>query len=224
MEYIERKFEEFNARMFGGKLPKLPFVLSDAARSLGHVSYRKNHRPDGSICFTDFVMHINTRADLPEDVVEDTIIHEMIHYFIFYHNLIDTSAHGDIFRSIMNSINATYGRHITVSFKDKSPETRQQFVDKRAKWHIIAAIDMSGGKKYVKVLPRIQERIIAFDATVKRIRGFVRVSYFMHDNPFFNAYPVSTALRIFPIEPAKLDENLKGARIVKVTPTQVIVT
>ena len=201
LEYIERKFEEFNARMFGGKLPKLPFVLSDAARSLGHVSY-----------------------DLPEDVVEDTIIHEMIHYFIFYHNLIDTSAHGDIFRSIMNSINATYGRHITVSFKDKSPETRQQFVDKRAKWHVIAAIDMSGGKKYVKVLPRIQERIIAFDATVKRIRGFVRVSYFMHDNPFFNAYPVSTALRIFPIEPAKLDENLKGARIVKVTPTQVIVT
>ena len=44
----------------------------------------------------------NTRVDLPEREVEDTIIYEMIHYHIGYNWLEDASAHGPLFLSIMN--------------------------------------------------------------------------------------------------------------------------
>lgn len=30
VEYVERKFDEYNALIFGGKLPKLPFKISSA--------------------------------------------------------------------------------------------------------------------------------------------------------------------------------------------------
>ena len=115
ISYVERKFAEFNRQMFAGQLPKLPIELSDAKTFLGKCVYRKRVKPNGKTENYDFRLRINTRIDLPEHEVEDTIIHEMIHYFIGWKQLEDTSSHGTIFRHIMNSINEKYGRHIRPS-------------------------------------------------------------------------------------------------------------
>ena len=65
----------------------------------------------------DFRLRINTRIDLPEEEIEDTIIHEMIHYFIEVNKMEDSSAHGPLFLHMMNTINEKFGRHLTVSRK-----------------------------------------------------------------------------------------------------------
>ena len=92
--YIEQKFEEFNQQMFAGQLPKLPIELSDAKTFLGVCAFKTRKGKDGKkICY-DFKLRINTRIDLPDEEIEDTIIHEMIHYFIGYNQLEDASAHG----------------------------------------------------------------------------------------------------------------------------------
>lgn len=117
--YIEQKFEEFNRQIFGGKLPKIPVELSDAKTFLGQCVYKRRRKPFGKTELYDFRLRINTRIDLPEREVEDTIIHEMIHYYIGYNQLKDASAHGPLFLSIMNEINRKFGRHLTVSHKNQ---------------------------------------------------------------------------------------------------------
>ena len=73
--YVERKFEEYNRQMFAGQLPKLPIELSDAKTFLGKCVYRKRRLPNGSVENYDFRLRINTRIDLTEAEVEDTILH-----------------------------------------------------------------------------------------------------------------------------------------------------
>ena len=103
--------------MFAGKLPMLPIKLSDAKTFLGVCTYKKRIGKDGKVEKYDFALRVNTRIELSEDEIEDTIIHEMIHYYIGYNQLEDTSAHGAIFQQVMNAINEKYGRHLSISHK-----------------------------------------------------------------------------------------------------------
>ena len=100
--YIEKKFDEFNRLIFEGKLPRIPIELSNAKTFLGQCVYKKRRRPFGKPKLYDFRLRINTRIDLPEQELEDTIIHEMIHYYIGYNKLEDASSHGPLFLQMMN--------------------------------------------------------------------------------------------------------------------------
>ena len=82
LEYIKQKFDEYNNLMFEGKLKPLPFKLSNAKSSLGAVLILREKNPDDTWYYYGSVFKTSTLTDLPEDVVEDTIIHEMIHYYI----------------------------------------------------------------------------------------------------------------------------------------------
>lgn len=219
--YIEQKFEEFNDRMFGGQLPKLPFVLSDEGSALGKCCFNEFRNPDGSKEYSNFSLRINTRIDLPEDVLEDVIIHEMIHYFILRHNINDTSAHGEVFKAIMNSINTTYGRKISIRH-DASAEEREQAVSGKRIWHVIAVVHLKSGELGVKVLPRITEKIIHYHTQVSAMRNVESVDLYLHDNPFFNRYSTSAAIRIEKIEAGLLETNLQEAKRLRIKGTQVV--
>ena len=150
--YTKRKFEEFNRLMFGGELPEIPIYLSDAKTFLGKFCFKKRKLPNGKTAYYDFSLRMNTRLDLPEQEVEDTIIHEMIHYFIAYKNLEDASAHGPKFQHIMKSINERFGRHLTISYKTTAAE-REALQDKRPRYHVVAVLQLCDGRFAVKVLP-----------------------------------------------------------------------
>ena len=108
LQYVQDKFREYNQQYFNGKLPELPIELSDAKGFIGVCRYKKRELEDGNVELYDFRLSINTRIDLPEEEIEDTIIHEMIHYFIGINRLEDSSSHGPMFQHLMNSINEKY--------------------------------------------------------------------------------------------------------------------
>lgn len=116
-DYVQRRFDEFNAQCFGGELRPIPVRLSRARSFLGQIAYRRERRLFRRDRFADFTLRISTHFDLPEDVLDDVILHEMIHYSILSRQIKDTSAHGRLFRSMMNDINSRFGRHITVSYR-----------------------------------------------------------------------------------------------------------
>lgn len=118
VDYIQSRFDEFNARFFGGALPPVPIKLSHARTFLGKLTFTK-HRSwlFGPTRYENFVLRINARIDLPQDLVEDTILHEMIHYYIAVNQFRDTSAHGRLFRQEMKRINAEGNRHISISYR-----------------------------------------------------------------------------------------------------------
>ena len=208
--YVEKKFEEFNQLIFEGKLPKLPIELSDAKTFLGMCVYKRRRTLWGKTEYYDFKLRINTRIDLPEAEVEDIIIHEMIHYYIGYSNIVDTSAHGQVFRQLMNGINERYGRHIRISHKP-SKEQKEQLYGTKQRWHIVALVTFKDERMGIKVLPRIVPRIANYYNVVSRDSNVVSVELYVTNNPFFNRYPSSSALRVHYINGMEVKKHLEGA-------------
>lgn len=208
--YVEKKFEEFNRLMFDGKLPRLPIELSDAKTFLGICVYKKRRTLlDKTVCY-DFKLRINTRIDLDEAEVEDIIIHEMIHYYIGYHGIVDTSAHGRVFRQMMQEINERFGRHIRVSHKPTQEQREQLYGDKQH-WHMVALVLFKDGRTGIKVLPRIADKIVRYYNAVGREGSIERIEMYRTNDVFFNRYPNSSALRVHYIDRAEAERHLEGA-------------
>ena len=209
--YIEQKFEEFNRLIFAGKLPKLPIELSDAKTFLGVCVYKTRRGKDGKKMYYDFRLRINTRIDLSEAEIEDTIIHEMIHYYIGYHQLQDSSAHGPLFRQIMHAINEKFGRHLSVSHKGTKQQIRQA-IDSKPRWHVIAVITLKDNRCGLKVLPRVLPSILHYYNNVKRSPMVADIQLYMSNDPFFNQFPSSKALRFHIQERQEVMSHLKEAK------------
>ena len=222
LQYVQDKFREYNQLYFKGSLPALPIELSDAKGFIGVCKYKQRKLEDGSIELYDFRLSINSRIDLPEEEIQDTIIHEMIHYFIGFNRLEDSSSHGPMFQHLMKTINEKYGRHITISHKGTKNE-EEQAVDKRPRWHVIAVVAYYGGRRGIKVLPRIVERIITYRNGLLSSPGVESVEFFLCNDPFFNRFPNSTALNVFEIDLEDLETHLSAAKKLTVTDDRVIV-
>ena len=87
--YIEAKFDEFNKLMFGGELKRIPIVLGSATRVVGAFSCKVRRNFWGKKEYFDLKLRFSKKFDLPENELEDVIIHEMIHYYIHFKNLKD---------------------------------------------------------------------------------------------------------------------------------------
>ena len=207
---MERKFGEFNKLMFDGKLPKIPIVLTDAKTFLGKCVYRQRMGRDGKPEYYDFKLRINTRVDLPENEVEDTLIHEMIHYYIALNRLEDASTHGPLFIHIMNSINKKYGRHLAVRFKGTA-EQNEQLVDKKQHYHVVAVVKFHDGKTGIKVLPRVLTSILKYYNAVSTVKEVASIRLFMSNDIFFNRFPNSSALKVHFQEESEVMGHLKDA-------------
>lgn len=208
--YIRSKFEEYNRLMFGGSLPMPAIRLSNAKSFVGLCTYRKQKTLLGKTRHTDFTLRFSTRIELSEAEIEDTIIHEMIHYYIGYHQIPDTSTHGQVFRQWMNGINQKYGRHITISHKS-SKEQREQAVDKRRHWHVVAVVEFHDGRKGIKVLPRVLQSILKYYNAVGGSSEVASVSLYMSNDIFFNRYPNSSVFKVHIMEPEVISSHLTDA-------------
>lgn len=124
VDFLKRNFDEFNRLMFDGQLPELPIAVGNARTSLGGLHFVRHRKMLGGVEYRNFHIRISSRYDLDEREIEDVLIHEMIHYYILYNKLKDTSAHGVVFRKMMNDINAHFGRNISVSYKRAEVEKK----------------------------------------------------------------------------------------------------
>ena len=194
-DFIARKFQEFNTQMFGGKLTMPPIQLSRARTFVGQCAARKRRTLLHGTQLFDFRLKFSICFDLPEKEWEDTIIHEMIHYYIGANGIKDTSAHGQVFRQMMEAINQRFGRNLTISHR-ATPEQKQQLYNAKKVWHVIALVYFADGRKGLKVLPRIRQRIEAYRSTMLRDKRIAKISLFMSNDPYFNRFPNSSAFNV----------------------------
>ncbi len=116
--FVLDKMAEFNKQYFSGTLPEIPVKLSKAKSYLGKVTYQAKRNIFGKIVrYEGFKIWISTAFNLEERELEDVIIHEMIHYYILFNKMRDTSPHGKIFRKMMNDINESSNRNIRIRYK-----------------------------------------------------------------------------------------------------------
>ena len=197
MEYIQAHFDEYNRQYFGGQLPSLPIKLSHAKGFLGKVTFvRKRQGLFGGYKNEDFVLRINVRIDLPEELVQDTILHEMIHYYIAVNQFRDTSTHGRLFRAEMARINAEGHRHITISHRLSEEQQAQAHIHKE---RAVAIVHFSDGKTGVKVVPKQEKHIRYWHQMAMRRFPIDHIDWYLSDDPYFAQFPSSIAMKIFII-------------------------
>jgi len=195
VDYIRTRFDAYNAQFFGGQLPPLPIRLSHAKGFLGKVCFtRRRQGLFGKYRNTDFVLRINVRIDLPQEVVDDTILHEMIHYYIAVNQWTDSSTHGQLFRREMTRINSEGNRHISISHRLNDAERHQAVVHKG---RVVAVVRFEDGKTGVKVVPKQIRHILAWDRQARRHFPIQSIDWYYTDDEHFSKYPSSMALRIY---------------------------
>ena len=214
VEYLEERFDTFNGMCFEGALPRIPIRLSNARSFVGRLQYRPVRDWLGRIVRReDFVLRISTRFDLPEAEIEDTLIHEMIHYWIALEGIRDTSTHGKAFRAKMKEINGRHGRHLTISHKS-TPEELDR--DTCIRNHHVCVSRLADGRTAVTV---------AASTCVPRIRRMLRWSptvrsgvWFVSRDPWFNRFPRCRTAKLFPVDPDELRKHMDEELFVSCKP------
>ena len=139
---------------------------------------------------------------------------KMIHYFIGYNQLEDATAHGPIFTHMMNEINTKFGRSISVSHKS-TDEQKEALVDKKAHYRVVAVVAFHDGRVGIKVLPRVLPSILKYYNGVQKSKEVLAVQLYMSNNPFFNRFPNSNALKVHFLEPEEIKQQIAGAEVLE---------
>jgi hypothetical protein len=198
--YVQEKFREFNRRMFDGKLPELPISVTNAKSYLGVCLYRNRFKWNGKREYYDFKLRISRRIDLSQDELDDTIIHEMIHYWIGLFSPDDMPGHSPLFRKMMTDINQRFGRNIRVSHR-LSAEQLEQAIDNRPKKHVVARVVLKDGRTGIKVIPCLERHIRRYRRGMMASGKVSSIKFYQTTDPFFNRFPSSSAFKVYFLDP-----------------------
>ena len=205
VDYILQRFDAFNERFFGGALPPVPVKLSHAKGFLGKLTYtRRKKGLFQGYKNENFVLRVNARIDLPEDQIEDTILHEMIHYYIAVNQWIDSSAHGALFRREMERINTEGRRQITITQRLTEEQQKQAKIHKT---RAVAIVHFKDGKTGVKVVPNQERHIRYWQRAAMRRFAIERIDWLFTDNDYFAQFPSSVAMKIYLVNPLDYTEK-----------------
>ncbi len=205
--YVQQKFREFNVTMFDGRLPEPPISITNAKTYLGVCAFRKHRKWHGRLEYSDFRIRISRRFDLPQDEIDDTIIHEMIHYYIGLFSPADMPGHSTLFRRMMADINERFGRHISVSHR-LTPDQQEQAIDNRPKRHIVAKVVLKDGRTGIKVIPCMERHIRRYHRGMMASGKVSSIEFFQTTDPFFNSFPSSSAFTVYFPDPDVLAQHL----------------
>ena len=104
---IEEQFNIWNKKVFNNELPVPHFELMQTRRLLGQFCQRK------VMGEKTYKIRISVFYDRPFEAYIDTIVHEMLHYYICYMGIKDTSSHGREWKRLAKQISNKFNLTIT---------------------------------------------------------------------------------------------------------------
>lgn len=203
ISYIRDTFAKYNALAFGGELPEPPFVLV-TSRTFGLTCGWERRMPDGTST-RGATIKISVRYDLPEEEYVDTIVHEMIHYYIWINRLHDNGKHGNLFLSMMNSISQKC--RIKISVAGEMTEDMLMQEPARLRYICVAVFENSQVAMAVVARGKLFQLWNAFDS-VKKISS---VTWYASSDPFFGQFGTTVSPRLFVIDGGLLFPHLETA-------------
>lgn len=105
---IRNQFDKWNETIFNNELPVPAFELMQTKSLLGQFKWRKIAGDK-----MGYTIRISVFYDRPLDAYIDTIVHEMLHYYIKYKGIKDTSSHGRVWKRMAAEISNKYNLTIT---------------------------------------------------------------------------------------------------------------
>lgn len=212
LEYIERKFREYNRQMFHSSLPTPGFRLSNARTALGKLTYMQRRNPAGKVEKYAFTLWVSKLFDFTPEGIDDVIIHEMIHLYIGSRQMRDTSSHGVVFRRIMNEINSRYGRHIEIANRSggTSPAERAKpAAPQSCPPTYFAVVRLKNGTTGIMAVA--MTRIFELWRAVGRSPEVEQAEWYVSTDPYFAGFPKSRSPRIRLVGPEEYEPHLRTA-------------
>ena len=203
---IQRIFVKYNELCFDAKLPMSRIKIGHARNFLGQLRYKVKKENNGRLTYYDYSLSVSSFYEMDRRKLEDVVIHEMIHYYIHYNNIKDTSAHGVVFRKMMDDINARFGRDITVSDKSQLPMAEDS---RRGKLHLVCVASLKSGDTGIAVCARSRAFEI-YDELPQRyeIKDF---KWYFTIDPYFNRFKRSNTAKLYRADKEEVDRHLATA-------------
>lgn len=142
--------------------------------------------------------------DLPVEEWEDVVIHEMLHFAIWYGDIKDSGPHGRVFRKLMGDINRIHGRNISIRHRT---EPDADTADKRIRVHIVCLTDWNDGNRFITVMSR--SYVTDFARYLRTGCDIKSSQWYVSKDPYFNKYPHVRSPKLFRI-PANDCEKLSS--------------
>lgn len=114
VEFLTHRYIDFNRQMFGSKLPLIKLKVTSGRQRLG--CFKRKEFLDFSrknVLRVEYTITVSGVFDLPAEMIEDILIHEMIHFKVALSGVQEPS-HGPSFITTMNDINGRFNRNVKV--------------------------------------------------------------------------------------------------------------
>ncbi len=204
LSYLRNRFCQFNDLCFGGCLPVPRLKVGNARTMLGSLRYRRERGLLGRTRLVDITLTVSAFYNLPQEEIDDTILHEMIHLFIASQNLKDDSPHGRLFRQKMDEINSKYGRHINVSHRGKLEKANTGLSR-----NVIAVVHLQDGG--IGVMRPSKSRIFVISRSLHLYYKVASIDWYFSYDPYFDTLPRSLKPRVYKVNIDKLTQALNDA-------------
>ena len=211
LAFLEEKFKVLNDLCFKGLLPTPTFRLCNVTTFLGCVRIRSSREPIPDSFYKKAVICLNTKYDLPEEELEDVILHEMIHYYLLCKHHYEDKPHGKEFKRIMNVINERHGRHISISHKIMKDA---KVLDTERRCHDLLLLEFVDGKFGI-----CHPTYSHFQAAVEKLSmhpDVKKLAYYQSYDPFFNRFKRTYSYKVYPITDEDIAAHLKDEDFRKV--------
>lgn len=180
--WLHEWFIFFNKKYFSSILPYPTFRITMARTYLGQYSVTYKSIFDKTTIKVEKTITISNFYDLEEKVFQSVLLHEMIHYYINYKKIKDTSKHGKVFREMMKSLNKE-GWDIKVSHKINCVN-REKHVS--AKKYMFLAIVLQTGEYMLSVVnPKYVVSLLKEIKTINEIKSY---KWYLTNSSYFRNY------------------------------------
>lgn len=206
--WLHASFDTFNRLYFDNALPCPRLSLSQSRTRLGSMSCKrkltwKGYRP------YQYAIHVSTYYNQTERQYQNVLLHEMIHYYIAYKGIADTSPHGKVFRQMMKNLNEKYDWEISVS--SRMSEAKPASVQSSATSRLILLLEVRGRGHFVSVVNPKYASVMEHE--LQRLAEVKQHAWYQSTDAYFDSFPVVRSLR-----GRKITVETRNELIAKLTP------
>lgn len=106
------------------KFKPISFSVRKRSKTYDGLFFRQWVNVDGKQKLQDSIIIYQQYPDLTQKEIDDTLVHEMIHQYIYQNQIEDSNVHGKVFTKLMGKINASFPNELNLRVSGGIKERR----------------------------------------------------------------------------------------------------